>query len=116
MRIEQRIGRLHRLGQTHTVQIYNLVVVDTVEEHILRLLHEKIDLFRQVVGELDVIVRHLERRGPSLESRLLNIFLTAEDQRTVSDRLDQLAREFLAVRRRLAWPSAEESAEPLASE
>lgn len=116
MRIEQRIGRLHRLGQTHTVQIYNLVVVDTVEEHILRLLHEKIDLFRQVVGELDVIVRHLERRGPSLESRLLNIFLTAEDQRTVSDRLDQLAREFLAVRRRLAWPSAEESTEPLASE
>jgi len=104
MRIEQRIGRLHRIGQTQTVRIYNLVVVDTVEEEILRLLHEKIDLFRQVIGELDVIVRHLERRGKSLESRLLNIFLTSDDRAEVQERLDQLAREFWAARRRLTWP------------
>jgi SNF2 family DNA or RNA helicase len=104
MRIEQRIGRIHRLGQDQAVRIYNLFAADTLEEDILRLLHEKIDLFRQVVGELDVILRHLERRGRRLEGRLLNILMTAGDREEVSRRLNQLAREFTAARERLAWP------------
>ncbi len=106
MRIEQRIGRIHRIGQTHTVEIYNLYTIDTVEEDLLRLLHEKIDLFRQVVGELDVILRHLERRG-SLESRLLDIFFWQDDRAEIEARLDALGKEFVAVRRRLEWPMAE---------
>lgn len=104
MRIEQRIGRVHRIGQTHVVEIYNLYAVDTVEENILRLLHEKIDLFRTVIGELDVILRHIERRG-SLEKRLIDIFFWEDDQETVIQRLDQLGNEFLAARRRMTWPS-----------
>lgn len=103
MRIEQRIGRVHRLGQTHPVSIVNLFSMETVEEDILRLLHEKIDLFRQVIGELDVILRHLERRG-SLESRLMDIFFYEEDRRAIEERLDALGNEFVAARRRLSWP------------
>ncbi len=106
MRIEQRIGRVHRIGQTDTVQIYNLYAVDTVEEDILRLLHEKIDLFRTVIGDLDVILRHIERRG-SLEKRLIDIFFWEDDHDNVVTRLDQLGNEFLAARRRLSWPSAD---------
>jgi len=41
MRIEQRIGRVYRLGQTEDVYIYNLCTLGTIEEHIVRLLHEK---------------------------------------------------------------------------
>lgn len=104
MRIEQRIGRVHRIGQTHTVEIYNLFAVDTVEEDILRLLHEKIDLFRTVIGELDVILRHIERRG-SLEKRLIDIFFWEDDHDSVVARLEQLGNEFLASRRRLSWPA-----------
>ncbi|WP_338055123.1 DEAD/DEAH box helicase [Sulfobacillus harzensis] len=104
MRIEQRIGRVHRIGQTHPVEIYNLYAVNTVEENILRLLHEKIDLFRTVIGELDVILRHIERRG-SLEKRLIDIFFWEDDQDSVIARLDQLGNEFLAARRRLSWPN-----------
>ncbi len=103
MRIEQRIGRVHRIGQQNPVEIYNLYTVDTVEEDILRLLHEKIDLFRQVVGELDVILRHLEKRG-SLESRLLDIFFWEDDRSDIEARLDALGNEFIAVRHRLQWP------------
>lgn len=106
MRIEQRIGRIHRIGQVHTVEIYNLYTTDTVEDDLLRLLHEKIDLFRQVIGELDVILRHLERRG-SLESRLLDIFFWQDDRAEIEARLDALGKEFVAVRRRLEWPMAE---------
>jgi len=43
MRVEQRIGRVHRLGQTEDVQIFNLCTLGTIEEHIVHLLHEKIN-------------------------------------------------------------------------
>lgn len=106
MRIEQRIGRVHRLGQSRPVEIVNLFSRETVEEDILRLLHEKIDLFRRVIGELDVILRHLERRG-SLEHRLLDIFFGERDREEVEQRLDQLGQEFVAARRRLSWPDGD---------
>lgn len=60
MRLEQRIGRVHRLGQEKDVMIYNFAIKNTVEEHILRLLYEKIQLFEKVVGELDDILTKLE--------------------------------------------------------
>lgn len=56
MKLEQRIGRVHRLGQTHDVHIYNLAVKNTVEDHILDLLNVKIGVFEKVVGELDDIL------------------------------------------------------------
>ncbi len=103
MRIEQRIGRLHRMGQQHPVEIFNLYSIGTIEEDILRLLHEKIDLFRHVIGELDVILRHLQRHG-SLEHRLLDIFFWEDDHAHVEERLDQLGREFHVARDRFRWP------------
>ena len=60
MRLEQRIGRVHRLGQEKDVFIYNFATEGTVEEHILRLLYEKIELFEKVVGELDDILTKLD--------------------------------------------------------
>ncbi|TQR18673.1 DEAD/DEAH box helicase [Psychrobacillus vulpis] len=56
MKLEQRIGRVHRLGQEHDVHIYNLAIHDTIEEDILHLLNMKIDVFEKVVGELDDIL------------------------------------------------------------
>ena len=56
MKLEQRIGRVHRLGQEHDVHIYNLAIQDTIEQHILDLLYTKIDVFEKVVGELDDIL------------------------------------------------------------
>ena len=91
MRVEQRIGRVHRLGQTREVRILNLCARDTVEEHVLSLLHEKIDMFRRVIGDLDVILRHLEHEKP-LESQLLEIFLTESGQ-SIESRMDELARK-----------------------
>lgn len=56
MKLEQRIGRVHRLGQEYDVHIYNLAIQNTIEDHILDLLHVKIGVFEQVVGELDDIL------------------------------------------------------------
>ncbi|MCA1031696.1 DEAD/DEAH box helicase [Bacillus timonensis] len=60
MRLEQRIGRIHRLGQEEDVHIYNFATKETVEEHILKLLYEKINLFERVIGQLDDILTRLE--------------------------------------------------------
>ena len=56
MQIEQRLGRLHRIGQEHDVVLTNLVGRGTLEERILTVLEGKINLFELVVGELDMIL------------------------------------------------------------
>lgn len=60
MRLEQRIGRVHRYGQKNDIQIYNLAIKDTIEEHIMNLLYDKLDIFESVIGELDHILATLE--------------------------------------------------------
>ncbi len=72
MRLEQRIGRIHRLGQEKDVMIYNFATKNTVEEHILKLLYEKIHLFEKVIGELDDILSQLE--FGNFEDHLADIF------------------------------------------
>ncbi len=56
MRIEQRIGRIHRIGQEHEVLIYNLCAAGTIEDYILEILDRKINMFELVVGEIDMII------------------------------------------------------------
>ncbi len=58
--IEQRIGRIHRIGQKREVFVFNLVMRNTVEEHLLRILDEKINMFELVVGEIQSILGELE--------------------------------------------------------
>lgn len=101
MRVEQRIGRVHRIGQIRDVSIYNLYATGTVEEHILRLLDEKIRLFRQVIGELDVILRRVERKQrKSLEGRILEILWRSRDEREMAWGFDELGRELAFAARR----------------
>jgi SNF2 family DNA or RNA helicase len=102
MRIEQRIGRVHRLGQTEDVKIYNLSTRGTIEEHILGLLHEKINMFELVIGELDVIVE----KGDALETSLAKIVLEARDDGDLKQRIDSLSTTLTAggERQRAARP------------
>ncbi|HHY21852.1 MAG TPA: DEAD/DEAH box helicase, partial [Bacilli bacterium] len=88
MRIEQRIGRVHRLGQKEDVRVYNFAIKDTVEEHILKLLYEKIALFESVVGELDDILSQLELS--SLDEHLQEIILNSESEGEMKVKLDHL--------------------------
>ena len=56
MQIEQRLGRIHRIGQTHDVVLTNMATRGTLEESILNLLHSKLNLFELVIGELDMVL------------------------------------------------------------
>jgi len=89
MRVEQRIGRVHRLGQTNDVHIFNLSTAGTIEEHILNLLHEKINMFEMVIGGLDVILERYEK-NESFEKSLYKIMLESGNDEEIRRRINTL--------------------------
>jgi len=60
MAVEQRVGRVHRYGQQETVQAYNLIAEDTVEERIYMLLEKKLQEIPTTIGKLDKEGRPME--------------------------------------------------------
>jgi SNF2 family DNA or RNA helicase len=89
MRLEQRIGRIHRLGQEKDVMIYNFAIKDTVEEHILKLLYEKIHLFEKVIGELDDILTKLD--FGNIEDHLIDIFSKSSSEGEMRIKMENLS-------------------------
>lgn len=97
MRVEQRIGRVHRLGQTEDVRIYNLCTLGTIEEHIVNLLHEKINLFELVIGELDHILERFEG-GDTLEQKLAKALLESGSDQDLQRHLQSLGNSLSQIR------------------
>lgn len=60
LKIEQRIGRLHRFGQPDDVIIYNFSTKDTVAERVLEILNRKLRLFEESIGAPDVLLGQIE--------------------------------------------------------
>src|SRR5690606_1993729 len=57
LRVEQRIGRLDRLGQkAERISIINLAVTNTIEDRILMRLYERINVFRESIGDMEEIL------------------------------------------------------------
>lgn len=68
MKVEQRIGRVHRIGQKNNVKIFNLAYEDTIDAYILQLLYTKIKLFTMTLGNLDLLFEDItdDKSGISL--------------------------------------------------
>ena len=77
MRIEQRIGRIDRIGQqSPKVLIYNMSCSSTIEDRVLEVLYNKIHIFENTIGDLDDIL------GSQIEKFVIDITsqsLTEED-------------------------------------
>lgn len=86
MRVEQRIGRVDRLGQkADKVLIWNLFYSDTIDSRIYQRLYDRLDLCRQALGDFEPI---LGQEIQKLERDLLTGQLTPEQQ---VKRIDQTA-------------------------
>ncbi|WP_442793327.1 DEAD/DEAH box helicase [Paenibacillus sp. S28] len=106
MRVEQRIGRVHRLGQQNDVKIYNLSTTGTIEEHILNLLHEKINMFETVIGGLDVILERFEKKE-SFEKSLYKLFLESESDEEIRSKVSSLGQSLDQIKREIEYEDAE---------
>ena len=82
MRIEQRIGRVHRIGQTKDVEIHNIAIKDTIEGYILNRLYEKINLFSVTIGEMDEILSELKSKG-GIEQNIFKFAMSKTDELSV---------------------------------
>jgi len=60
LKIEQRIGRIHRFGQPNDVHIYNFSTRGTVAERVLEVLTEKLKIFEESIGTPDIMLGQIE--------------------------------------------------------
>ncbi|MFW9949293.1 MAG: DEAD/DEAH box helicase, partial [Candidatus Thorarchaeota archaeon] len=73
MKLEQRIGRLDRIGQkSKEIYIYNFFLEGTIEADIIFALDKRINLFEESIGHLEPIIG-------SIEKEIKNIIFTEED-------------------------------------
>jgi superfamily II DNA or RNA helicase len=79
MAIEQRIGRIDRIGQTREVFVFNLVTAGTIEDEMLRILDEKLNMFELVVGEVGAILGEIEE-DQDFPSLVLDAWLQSTDE------------------------------------
>jgi SNF2 family DNA or RNA helicase len=71
-RIEQRFGRIHRIGQTEVCHLWNLVAEETREGDVYRKLLEKLEQARQSLGgQVFDVLGKLEFEGKSLRELLI---------------------------------------------
>ena len=78
MVVEQRIGRVDRIGQAaDSVVIVNLAASETIEDRILLRLYDRIGLFKDSIGEIEPILGNTVER---LASEALRGNLSPEEQ------------------------------------
>jgi SNF2 family DNA or RNA helicase len=97
MQIEQRLGRLHRIGQPRDVLLTNLVSRGTIEQRILHVLEAKINMFELVVGELDMILGRVDEEF-DFEASVFDAFADARDDAQFERRMDEIGDRMVAAR------------------
>jgi SNF2 family DNA or RNA helicase len=97
MKIEQRIGRIHRIGQTQDVFIFNFCLKDSIEEYILRILHDKINMFELVVGEVETILGNVDDEF-DFSDVIMSIWLSHQVKPDLENAFDQLADNLLKAK------------------
>lgn len=90
-RIEQRIGRIDRIGQLEAkILIWNLVYEDTLDERVYERLLERLNVFRQALGNMEEML--------GAEVRKLTIDLLSH-RRTPKQELDRISDAAMALER-----------------
>jgi superfamily II DNA or RNA helicase len=113
MQIEQRIGRIHRIGQEKEVQVYNFCLGGSLEDHILEVLDRKINMFELVVGEIDMILGRLPGEQ-EFSDMVYEIWIRHSDETERRRAFDSLAARL--KRARTAYEKSKELDEKLFQE
>lgn len=101
MRLEQRMGRLHRFGQTEPVSILNLCSQGSIEEVLLDLLDRKLNLFELVVGELSSVLGEIEDEK-SFEEQVGDTWLGSNSMEIFREKMEGVSEKLIQARERLS--------------
>jgi len=101
MRLEQRVGRVHRIGQTRNVFVFNFCQTGTVEEQILRVLHDKVNMFELVVGEMDAILGTLDDTR-DFAGIVMDLWIAGRESGAMEEAFDALAGRLLEAKKQHA--------------
>ncbi len=103
MKIEQRIGRVDRVGQKRDVEIYNFAVRGMLDERILDVLEHRIQVFTETVGALDPILESFEEEVGRItlgekgdtEKAFARLDATLDDRIRQARELEERRRDFV---------------------
>jgi len=96
-RLEQRIGRVHRLGQLHDVAIYSLVSQGAYAEQLLHLYRQYLRLFELEVGELGMVLDEMDESF-NFERELWELWLKHPDPATQASALARIGGKLAQAR------------------
>lgn len=83
MVVEQRIGRVDRIGQpAQRIVVLNLVAADTIEDRILYRLYDRIGIFEESIGEIDPIMGETVEK---IANQAIRGELSKEEQRVQAE-------------------------------
>jgi len=93
MRVEQRIGRIDRVGQkAKKLTIVNFKVLGTIEERLYERLHSKLERFANSLGDLEAVIGNEVQR---LTIELMSKDLTPEDEAILMEQSERVIEERL---------------------
>jgi SNF2 family DNA or RNA helicase len=91
MKVEQRIGRVDRIGQEREVHVFNMALEGTIEEHVLDKLFGKINLFNQSIGGLRDILSRMEKSGSDFEREVFEQLRNADSKVELENNFEDMA-------------------------
>ena len=98
MRLEQRIGRIHRIGQERDVFVFNLCLKGSIEDYMMRILDDKIHMFELVIGEIDTILGNLES-DRDFGSIILDLWVQSSTEQQRKENFDRLGETILEAKK-----------------
>ena len=90
MVIEQRIGRVHRIGQIRPVYVVNVVDVDTIDEYIVDILYTKIQLFESTIGEVSSLLSEVSV-DEAIDESIYNAWIESSSKVDFKKKLEEMA-------------------------
>jgi SNF2 family DNA or RNA helicase len=91
MKIEQRIGRIHRFKQDRDVTVFNLAVKDTIDDYVLHILYQKIELFTMTIGKMETVLAELKEGDQDIQKTIAEILLRSNSRLDIQKELEKLA-------------------------
>jgi SNF2 family DNA or RNA helicase len=99
MKIEQRIGRIHRYKQDRDVTVFNLSIKDTIDDYVLHILYQKIDLFTMTIGKMETVLAELKEGSQDIQKTIMDILLRTNSRIDIKRDLEKLADDLTVSRK-----------------